>query len=236
MKAIFKPLTILVAVVMLATGCKKDTPPVDTHEDAWGDVLLKKMLMMGQVKYVPVFFAGGEGIVGGESKVVAPDGAEYVLEEFWAGPGILTGKGEVKNVFDFAGTYTFKLKFNDGYEKEVTDVLENVEIDIPLITVHYDSIAQTIEVSWTPVPGADLYCVKLTDLDMSQKPYFKIPQLPTDVTSYTIHIDGGEGWMRSPDELEPGEEYYVVVAAKKVEEGAEVSGMSHDFQTSSCNK
>ncbi|NPA43421.1 MAG: fibronectin type III domain-containing protein [Chlorobi bacterium] len=236
MKTFTKTFIWMLAVVVLATGCKKDNPVVDTHDDAYGDVLLKKMLMMGQVKYVPIFFAGGEGIVGGESKVVAPDGSEYPLNEFWAGPGILMGKGEVRDVFDFAGEYVFKLKFEDGYEKEVTDYLENVEIDIPMVTAVYDRQAQTIEVSWTPVPGADLYCVKLTELDMSKKPFFKIPQLPTNVTSYTIRIDGGTGWMRPTTELVPGEEYYVVVAAKKVEQGAEVSGNSKDFQTSSCNK
>jgi hypothetical protein len=227
----------ILAVAVLFVSCKKEETPVNMHEDAYGDVLLKKMLMTGQVKYLPVFFAGGEEIVGTESTVTAPDGNVYPLNEFWAGPGILTGKGEMKDVFDFAGTYTFRLKFSDGYIKEVTDVLENVEIDVPQITVNYDQAAQTIQVDWSAVPGADLYCIKLTEMDMAgTKPLFKIPQLPTTTTSYTIHIDGGQGWMRPVSDLQPGTEYWVVVAAKKVEQGTEVSGASRDFQTSSCNK
>ncbi len=228
-------LLILTGVISL-TGCKKNDPIVNTHDDAYGDVILKKMSMMGNVKYLPVFFAGGEGIVGDESTVTAPDGTVYTLKEFWAGPGILTGKGEMKNVFDFAGTYTFKLKFDDGYVKEVTDVLENVEIGIPFIQ-SFSRDTGEITVSWAAVPGADLYCVKLTELDIAgTKPLFKMAQLPTDRTSYTIHLDGGQGWLRPVSDLQSGTEYYIVVAAKKVEEGKEVSGKSHDFQTSSCNK
>jgi len=232
--------TLLTVTLLLTVSCKKDDEPVvNTHEDAYGDVLLKKMMMSGQVKYLPIFFAGGEEIVGGPggSYVTAPDGSKYELNEFWAGPGILTGKGPAKDVFDFAGEYTFHLKFADGYEKDVTDVLENVEIPLPQINVVFDAANQTITVNWTEVPGADLYCIKLTELDMANtKPLFKKAQLPTSMTSYTIHIDGGDGWMRPVSDLQPGTEYWVVVAAKKVETGAEVSGMSHDFQTSSCNK
>ncbi len=228
----------LMPFVLLNTSCnKEEVEPVNTHEDAYGDVLLKKMNMMGQDKYVPVFFAGGEDIVGGESTVTAPDGTVYPLNEFWAGPGILTANGQVNNTFDFAGEYRFKLKFADGYLKEVTDILENTELDVPQISVNYDQAAQTIEVSWTDVPGADLYCLKITELDMANtKPLFKKAQLPTNITSYTIHIDGGDGWMRPVSDLQTGTEYWVVIAAKKVEQGKPVSGMSHDFQTSSCNK
>ncbi len=231
--------TIIAMLVLTALagmqGCQKEPVIQNTHDDAYGDVILKKMLVMGEVKYLPVYFAGGEGIE--SCTVTTPEGRVDTLHTFWAGPGILTGKGPMKNVFDFAGEYTFHLKFSDGYEKDVTDVLENVEIPLPQISVNYDREAQTITVNWTPVEGADLYCVKLTELDIAHtKPFFKMPQLPTNITSYTIHIDGGRGWMRPPSELQEGQQYWVVVAAKKVEQGAEVSGRSHDFQTSSCNK
>ncbi len=230
-------ITIISMLFLFSSCTKNEEPIINTHQDAYGDVILKKMFMMGNVKYLPVFFAGGEGIVGGESTVTAPDGNEYALNEFWAGPGILTNKGQAKNVFDFAGEYTFHLKFADGYEKEVTDVLENVEIPLPQINVVFDASSQTITVNWTEVPGADLYCIKLTELDVAHtKPLFKKPQLPVNTTSYTIHLDGGDGWLRPVSDMQQGTEYFVVVAAKKVEQGAEVSGMSHDFQTSSCNK
>jgi len=233
------PVTMLTAIVLLTVfSCKPKEPEVNTHEEAYGDVLLKKTDMNGSIIYMPVFFAGGEGILGGESKVTTPEGEVITLEEFWAGPGILTATGEARSSFDFFGTYTFTLKFEDGYVKEVTDVLENVEIDIPYIT-GYSRIdePEQIIVRWMQVENADLYCVKITDLDMANnKPYFKMAQLPTDINSYTINFDGSEGWLRPVDELERGQKYWLVVAAKKVEEGAEVSGMSHDFQTSSCYK
>lgn len=231
-------IALVAAVILTTASCKKhDDTIVTPHEDAYGDVILKKMSMMGQIKYVPIFFAGGEGITE-ESTVTAPDGTVYPLHSFWAGPGILTGKGQMKDVFDFAGEYTFHLKFSDGYEKEVTDVLENVEIDIPHIVQFTRSTPpEAITVTWTPVEGADLYCIKITELDMANtKPLFKIPQISKSRNSFTVVFDGGDGWMRPVSDMERGTEYYFVVAAKKVEEGAEVSGKSHDFQTSSCTK
>jgi len=228
-------LLVTMAGLIQLTGCNKEPVIVNTHDDAYADVLLKKMQISGNIKYLPIYFAGGEDIE--ECTVTRPTGEVDTLHFFWAGPGIMTGKGPMKDVFDFPGEYTFHLKFADGYEKEITDVLEDVEIPLPQITVNYLKEEQKIEVSWTPVEGADLYCIKLTELDMANtKPLFKMPQLPTDMTSFTINIDGGRGWLRPTSDLQEGTEYWVVVAAKKVEEGAEVSGTSHDFQTSSCNK
>ncbi len=234
-----KLIVLLFGILISLNACEKDDIelPQNTHEDAYGDVILKKMYMMGEYKYALVAFAGGNGIIGEGSYVVTPSGIEVDLHEFWAGPGKLTGVMSTGTTKPELGTYTFNLKFNDGYAKIVTDILEPTEIDVPVITVNYDKTAQIIEVSWTEVPGADLYCVKLTELDIANKrPFFKAPEIPTSKTSFTIHIDGSNGWMRPVSELQEGTEYWVVVAAKKVEEGKPVSGTSTDFQTSSCQK
>ncbi len=224
-----------ITLLLNLTGCHKKQKVENTHDDAYGDVILKKMNMMGNIKYALVMFAGGEGIVEDGSKVIAPDGTTYDLHSFFM-QGALKAATQPSPNKPQAGDYTFQLHFSDGYTKEVTDHLEDTEIDVPQLTATFDATTQTIQMQWTPVANADLYCVKLTALDMSQKPFYKKPQLPVSATSYTIHIDGGQGWLRPTSELQDGQQYYVVLAAKKVEQGAEVSGKSKDFQTSSCTK
>jgi hypothetical protein len=99
-------------------SCDDDdnTLPVETHEDAYGDVILKKMDMMGTIKYIPIFQAGGNMVNATGCVVTDPNGTEFPINEFWAGPGSLTGKGVVSNTLPPLGTYTFKFKFADGYE------------------------------------------------------------------------------------------------------------------------
>ncbi len=233
---------ILLALIMIGlflTGCEKnDDKIVNKHEDAWGDVIVKKMNMMGQTKYTLMIFAGGEGIVAGGSTVTTPNGDVYNFETFWAGEGMLRSmEAPVQNTYPATGEYVFRLKFNDGEEVTVKDVVENRDVDVPRITMVYDSINQTIDLSWQPINNCDLICIKMTDLNMAaSKPYYKVPQLPANTTHHTIHIDGSNGWLRPVSELQDGTEYWVVVSAKTVEQGTEVSGASHDFQTNACNK
>ena len=231
---------LIIASLISVTACKKkEEKPVNTHDDAYADVITKKMTMMGNAKYVPMFFAGAEGIVADGSSVKAPDGTDYDLHSFWAGAGKLNGKGNVGNALPQAGTYTFTLKFSDGYVKTVTDVLEGEDTTVPQITVNYNANThpQTINVSWTASPEADFYCIKMTDLDMANnKPFFKKPMIAKSQTSFTITLDGSNGWMRPVSELQNGTQYFVVVSAKKVETGTAVSGMSKDFEVNGCSK
>ncbi len=242
MKTINKILYLFILTGLLTlTACSTDDDDevINTHDDAYGDVLTKKMMMMSNTKYVPVFFAGAEDIVEDGSSVKAPDGTVYDLHEFWAGPGKLTAGGTVGNTPPPAGTYTFTLKFSDGYVKTVTDVLEGEETTVPQITVNYNTNTnpQTIDVSWTPSPEADFYCIKMTDLDMANnKPYFKVPMIDKSLNSFTITLDGSNGWMRPVSELQNGTEYYIVISAKKVESGTPVLGMSKDFEINGCSK
>ena len=236
---------LLFTAVFTFTSCDEDDPApiVNTHEDAYVDVLLKKVMTPDGIRYKEVFFAGGIDIDATGSKVVTPDGTAYDLVEFWAGAGKLNSMAGAMAMAAYSGDYTFTLMFSDGYEKTMIDTLEDVEIDLALpFTVDYTPGDTSMTVNWTVVANADLLCVKITEIDpatgmpLDAAPYFKKPQLPADATSLTINIDGAEGWMRPTSQLVSGTQYFVSVAAKKVEAGAEIKGDSPDFQTSSCIK
>ena len=233
---------LAMASLFVFTACDDDddeVTPVNTHDDAYVDVLTKKMDMMGAVKYLPVFFAGGEGIVGEGSSVTGPDGTVYDIHGFWAGAGKLTGAGSPADEMPAPGTYTFTLKFEDGYVKTMTDELAGEESTIPMISViyHPENDPQTIDVSWTESPEADFYCVKITELDMANtKPLYKVPMISNTQTSHTITLDGSNGWMRPVSDFQNGTEYYIVISGKKVEEGTEITGMSQNFEINACSK
>jgi len=234
-------LSIITLFAFAFTSCSEDDDdtPVNTHDDAYVDVLTKKMNMMGNDKYLPIFFAGGEDIIEDGSSVTGPNGMQYDLHSFWAGAGKLTGAGMPGAEMPPAGTYTFTLKFNDGYVKTLTDELEGQNSTVPQITVSYnqDADPQTIEVSWTESPEADFYCIKITEMDMANtKPLYKVPMVSKTQTSHTIVLDGSNGWMRPVSDFQEGTDYYVVVSAKKVEEGTEITGMSQNFEINACNK
>jgi hypothetical protein len=57
----FLAIALLATTFSMFASCDDDdnTLPVETHEDAYGDVILKKMDMMGTIKYIPIFQAGG---------------------------------------------------------------------------------------------------------------------------------------------------------------------------------
>ncbi len=102
------------------------------------------------------------------------------------------------------------------------------------LVVNYTPGDTSITVSWDTVVNADLYCVKITKGDTpSGKPFFKKGMIPNTTTSFTINIDGGNGWLQT---LVSGDTYNVHVAAKKVENGTTVSGTSQKMQLSACIK
>ncbi len=246
-----KTLKIFISMLMIAmlftiSACSDDDEEiVNTHDDAYVDVLTKKMMMMmGNPKYLPIFFAGGEEIVADGSSVTGPDGTLYDLHSFWAGAGKLIAAGQPENDMPVAGTYTFKLKFSDGYIKNLTDILEGEDTTVPQITLSYSQNAspQTIEVSWTASPEADFYCVKLVEIDSATgkpadaKPFYKVPMIDKTNLSHIIKIDGSNGWMRPVSELQNDTDYFIVLTAKKVESGTPVIGNSQNFEVNGCSK
>jgi hypothetical protein len=246
MKTINNFLAIALIAITLATfsSCDDDNSilPAETHEDAYGDVILKKMSVIGTINYIPIFMAGGNTVNATGSTVTDPNGTEYPLNEFWAGPGSLTGKGVTATTKPAMGTYIFKLKFADGYEKIVTDILTDVETSLAM-PIAVTRIAATatepakIKLDWTSVPNTDLICLKLTELNIEgTKPLFKMAKLDANLSTYTINIDGGIGWLRPTNQLTTGTQYYLTVAAKKVETGKVIDGASKDFALSACSK
>jgi len=251
MKTINKIIALTLIIFSLTlTSCNDDdnTPPQNTHDDAYGDVLVKRMEMMGNTKYKLIFFAGGIDVVAAESKVILPynitlaDGSEtneFTLEEFWAGANSLRNmSAPMMMMKPAAGAFTFSLKFTEGYVKTITDTLEDTMVENnPGVTITYAPGDTSMTVSWNEVPNADLYCVKITDLDiLAKKPLFKVGKIETTQTSLTINFDGGNGWMRPMSDLVSGTNFWVSVAAKKVESGTVISGASKDFQLSTCSK
>lgn len=240
----FLAIALLATIFSTFTSCDDDNSvlPVETHEDAYGDVILKKLDMMGTIKYIPIFMAGGNTVNATGCIVTDPNGTEFAINEFWAGPGSLTGKGVATTTKPTMGTYSFKLKFADGYEKTITDELTDVETSLamPIVVTRIPATAtepEKIKLDWTAVPNTDLICIKLTELDIEgTKPLFKMAKLDASLTTYTISLDGGTGWLRPTTDLTTGTEYYITVAAKKVETGKVVDGASKDFAHSACSK
>ena len=232
----------LMTGLFFMSSCGDDEPaPVDTHDDAYVDVIVKKVNANGNARYKLMFFAGGAGIAPAGSTVQTPDGRTFELKQFWAGPGKVTnGDDELKPTKPPAGEYLFTLKFEDGYVKEMKDVVSDVDVGLvtDLVVIHEPGSNEIIA-TWAGGEGADLICLKLTELDIANtKPLFKIAGMPKDTKQYTFNTttSAAPGWMRSPDELVRGTQYWLVVSAKKVEAGTPVSGASTDFEQNSCVK
>ena len=237
-----KLLIVLIIGLFFVTGCgKENILPVNTHEDAYVDAMVKKVNANGNAKYKLMFFAGGAEIAKEGSTVTAPDGVIYELKQFWAGEGKVTnGEYPLSSNKPAAGEFSFKLKFNDGYVKEMKDVVSDVEVGLVTdLAVTHEEGSDVISATWAGGENADIICLKLTELDIANtKPLFKIAGMPKDKTSYSFDVstNAGPGWMRNPSELVRGTKYWLVVSAKKVEAGTKVSGASQDFEQNSCTK
>ena len=235
-------LTSLFFALFSFTGCKDTGPlPPDTHDDAYVDVIVKKSNIMGNAKYKLMFFAGGVDIQEEGSHVTLPDGTVYPLVAFWAGEGKLTYAGApMTDTRPGAGNYKFTLKFKEGYVKELTDALEDIDVGLSTgLNVVHVAGTNEVAVSWHPIDGVDFYCVKLTELDMANtKPLFKKAMISSSDTTLTFNTTTSAmpGWMRPPTDLQADTQYWVVVSGKKVEEGKPANGSSQDFQINSCSK
>jgi len=235
-------LTTLILGLFLIVGCETEDPiPVDTHEDAYVDVIVKKVNVNGNAKYKLMFFAGGVEIATEGSKVTTPDGRTFELKQFWAGPGKVTnGDDPLTGDVPLIGEYVFELKFDDGYIKEMKDVVSDIHLGLvtDLVVTHEEG-GDNISATWAGGENTDIVCLKMTELDIAYTmPMFKIAGMPKDKTSYSFDIstNAGPGWMRNPSELVRGTQYWLVVSAKKVEAGTEVTGASQNFEQNSCVK
>ena len=233
---------ILFTILLSLVGCNDDNPlPPDTHNDAYADVIVKKMNVMGNAKYKLMFFAGGADIQEEGSSVTLLDGTIFPLVAFWAGDGVLDyADAPVADVRQGAGEYEFTLKFKDGYVKTLKDTLEDIDVGLSTgLNVSHIGGSDEVTISWNPIEGVDFYCIKLTELNMATtKPLFKKAMIPVTDTTYSFNktTSAMPGWMRPPSDLQAGTQYWVVISGKRVENGKQITGASHDFQINSCSK
>ncbi|ACF13455.1 hypothetical protein Ctha_0990 [Chloroherpeton thalassium ATCC 35110] len=237
----FRLLTLLLCAVLITAACDDDDDDdtatgssTDQHEDAFGDVFVKKVKSSSGDKYGLVFYAGGEGLTA--CSATAPDGTEYELAEFWKGEGNMRrhpADTEMASAMPETGDYTFKLTFDDGQTIELTDALENVEIpSITLNSVSYDSETGEVTATWESVSGVGYYMVKLTDEDKNEnEPLFNNKRVSADATEYTFSktTTASPGWLRASD-LETGDICYVMVVGVKYEADAELSTYDQNKQ------
>ncbi len=221
-KAIF---TALIFSVVFFSACSDsdDDPAPNKHEDAFGDVFVKKVKNpKGKEMYGLVFYAGGKGLK--SCVATSPVGESFTLKEFWKGAGNLRRHpvpADMKPQMPEVGKYVFDLTFDDGTSKKITDELEDTVIPaLDEITVDYDDTKGEVSVSWEPVEGVDGYMVKLTDKDKNVKqPFFVNKTLKPSDNSFTFNktTKAKPGWMRSIPSK--GETCYVIVVGVKFEKG-----------------
>jgi DUF971 family protein len=229
-KTIKLTFALMLGLSMTFVSCDKDDDPVlDPHEDAFGDVFIKKVKSQNGDKYGYVFYAGGQGLTSCTATV--PDGTVYTLAEFWKGAGNMRlhpKDNEMKLTKPALGEFVFSLTFDDGQTITITDELTDVEIpSITGIKVEHTEGTNAVKVTWNKVDGVDNYMVKLTDKDKNEnKPLFNIKTLTATDTEYSFDqsTSASPGWMGGVPTA--GETCYVMVVGIKYEEG--ISGSEKD--------
>ncbi len=227
-------LALLIGTSITMTSCdEKDEPIVNPHNDAFGDVFVKKVKMPDgnggfADKYGLTFYAGGEGLK--SCKVTYPDGTtEKTLAEYWKGAGNLRrhpsmnpADGEMKPAMPASGEYIFTLIFNDGETKIIKDALSDIQINAMTgLIATYNKENGEISLEWNAIESVDGYMVKFTDEQKnSSKPIF-VNKLPASKTSYTFDktTQGNPGWMQQGVPTD-GQITYVFVVGIKAEAGA----------------
>lgn len=228
----FRLLTLLFCAVLITSACDDDdddnsgtNPNTNQHEDAFGDVFVKKVKSKNGDQYGLVFYAGGQGLKTCTAK--APDGTQYELAEFWKGEGNMRRhpeSNEMKPTMPQMGAYEFTMTFSDGETKTISDNLENVEIpSIKVDTVIHVKGSNTVTAKWKKVDGVGFYMVKLTDKNKNEnKPIFNNKRVAPDAVTYTFDNTTtgiSPGWMTA--EPAEGDTCYVMVVGVKYEASAE---------------
>lgn len=115
-----------------------------------------------------------------------------------------------------AATYTFSAVFENGSTATFQDVLSDKVLTVPTIeNLEYDSVKNTLKVSWTKIANADSYAISILD---GQTVVFGSTELASSLTSYTISATGG-GWAVSSPPVK-GKTYTIKLFAFLYESGA----------------
>ena len=227
---------LIIGIGITMTSCKKDnpTPEPNQHNDAFGDVFVKKVKTQQGDKYGLVFYSGGQGLKSCKAK--APDGTEYTLSEYWKGAGNMRrhpANNEMQTAMPQTGDYTFIMTFDDGETKTITDALSDDEIPaITQVTVSHTQGTEDVSVNWGKVDGTDNYMVKLTDKYKNEnKPIFVNKTLTIADTTYSFNksTTATPGWMQTGKPV-AGDTCYIMVVAIKYENGVEASRKDQNKQ------
>ncbi len=149
----------LISLMLLSLlACKKES----RLDDAVADVYVKSILIDGQPAYGLAHYLLGYSAMSSVT-LTNPDATTEQLSSydnsntlFYSEPS-LTG-GSYSLTVPSAGTYTYKVRFNDGTEKTYTDQVSGTFLLPPTIT----SIAKTednarVKLTWAPLTGAEYY-------------------------------------------------------------------------------
>jgi hypothetical protein len=114
-----------------------------------------------------------------------------------------------------AATYTFSAVFENGTSATFQDILSDKVLPVPTIEkLEYDSVKNSLKVTWTKIANADSYALSILD---GQKIVFGSNELANSQTSYTIN-GSASGWASSSPPV-TGKTYTIKLFAFLYESG-----------------
>jgi len=157
MKTMIKVPALILLMLLGLMACKKDK----RVDDAVADVYVKSMSVDGQIEYALAHYVLGQSSIATVT-VSMPDATIGHLSTydnsntlFYLEP---TTNSSYSATLPPSGTYTYTVRFDDGVEKTVTDVLGSGCIAPPNITTLSKSDDGTkLMMRWDPLTGAEYY-------------------------------------------------------------------------------
>jgi hypothetical protein len=158
MKIKMKVPALMVLVLISLLACKKQS----RDDNAVADVYVKCILVDGQPEYALAHYLLGYSSISAVT-VTSPDATTTQLSSydnsftlFYSEPSLASGSYSL--TMPTEGTYSYKVRFDDGIEKTYTDQVSGTFLLPPTIT----SLAKTddnarVKLNWAPLPDAEYY-------------------------------------------------------------------------------